>query len=112
MKMILAIMRPERLEEVQTALLEIGVSGFTAMEGRGFGSQGGYIECYRGLEYKVSSVTKVRIEIAVPEDQVDAAVQAICRAAFTGEVGDGKIFIYGLDECIRVRTGEINEASI
>ncbi len=110
--MILAIVRPERLEEIQTALINIGVSGLTATEGCGFGNQEGYVECYRGFEYKVSRMTKVRIEVAVPDNQVEEVVQAICGAASTGEVGDGKVFVYSLDDCIRVRTGEIGEASI
>jgi nitrogen regulatory protein PII len=112
MKMILAILRPERLIEVQTALMDIGVSGFTVTEGRGAGSQEGYIECFRGYEYKIGMMAKVRIEVAVRDDQAEEAVQVIRDAASTGAIGDGKIFVYALDSCTRVRTGEIGEASV
>jgi nitrogen regulatory protein PII len=112
MKMILAIIRPDRLEEVKTALADIGVSGMMVTEGRGLGNQNGHVERYRGFEYKVKMPAKVRIEIAVHDDQCDEVVLAIRRAALTGEVGDGKIFVYALDSCIRVRTGEVGEASI
>jgi len=112
MKMILAIIRPERLEEVKAALMDLGVSGLTATEGRGAGNQEGYIECYRGFQYKIGMLVKVRIEVAVRDDLVEAAVQVIRKAASTGEIGDGKIFVYSLDSCTRVRTGEIGEASI
>lgn len=112
MKMILAIVRPDRLEEVKAAMMEIGVTGMMVTEGRGLGNQEGHIERYRGFEYNVNMPAKVRIEIAVPDDQSDEVVQALRKAALTGEVGDGKIFVYGLDSCVRVRTGEIGEASV
>jgi nitrogen regulatory protein PII len=112
MKMILAIVRPERLEEVKAALIDIGVSGLTVTEGRGAGSQEGYIESYRGFQYKIGLLVKIRIEVAVRDDLVEAAVQVIRNAASTGEIGDGKIFVYALDSCTRVRTGEMGEASI
>jgi nitrogen regulatory protein PII len=112
MKMILAILRPECLQEVQAALIDIGVSGLTVTEGRGAGNQEGYIECYRGFQYKKTMMAKIRIEVAVGDDRVDEAVELIRNAASTGEVGDGKIFVYALDSCTRVRTGEIGEASI
>lgn len=112
MKMILAILRPERLLEVEGALYDIGVSGLTVTEGRGAGNQEGYIECYRGFEYKIGMMAKSRIEVAVRDDQVEEAVQVIRNAAATGEIGDGKIFVYALDSCTRVRTGEIGEASL
>ena len=112
MKMILAILRPERLVEVEGALYDMGVSGLTVTEGRGAGNQEGYIECYRGFEYKIGMVVKARIEVAVRDDQVEEAVQVIRNAASTGEIGDGKIFVYALDSCTRVRTGEIGEASL
>jgi nitrogen regulatory protein PII len=112
MKMILAILRPERLDEVQSALMDVGVSGLTVTEGRGAGNQEGHIECFRGFEYKVGMMAKIRIEVAVRDDRVEEAVQVIRNAASTGEIGDGKIFVYGLDSCTRVRTGEIGEASI
>ena len=112
MKMILAILRPERLEEVQAALTDVGVAGLTVTEGRGAGTQEGHIECYRGFEYRIGMMAKVRIEVAVRDDQVEEAVRVIRNAASTGEIGDGKIFVYALDSCTRVRTGEIGEASI
>jgi len=112
MKMILAILRPERLVEVEGALCDMGVSGLTVTEGRGAGNQEGYIECYRGFEYKIGMMAKARIEVAVRDDQVKETVQVIRNAASTGEIGDGKIFVYALDSCTRVRTGEIGEASL
>jgi len=111
MKMILAILRPDRMAETKTALLDIGVSGMLVTEGRGVGTHEGHVERYRGFEYKVEP-TKMRIEMAVPDDQSDEVVEAIRKAAFTGEIGDGKIFVYALDSCVRVRTGEIEEASV
>jgi nitrogen regulatory protein PII len=112
MRMILAIIRTDRLEEVKAELCKIGISGMTVTEGRGAGSQEGCIERYRSLEYKIGMIEKLRIEIAVSDDQSDEAVETIRRAAFTGEIGDGKIFVYALDTCVRIRTGEIGEASI
>ena len=110
--MILAILRPERLTQVQNALTDIGVLGLTVTEGRGAGNQEGYIESYRGLQYKIGMMAKVRIEVAVRDDQVKEAVTVIRDAASTGKIGDGKIFVYALDSCTRVRTGEIGEASV
>ena len=112
MKMILAILRPDRLADIKAALLDTGVSGMLVTEGRGVGNQKGHVERYRGFEYNVKMPVKVRIEVAVPDDQSDEVVQAIRKAALTGEVGDGKIFVYALDSCVRVRTGEIGEASV
>ncbi len=112
MKMILAIVRPDRLEEVKAALAGIGVSGMMVTEGRGVGNQEVQVQRYRGFEYNVKMPVKVSIEIAVSDDQSDEVVEAIRKAALTGEVGDGKIFVYALDTCLRVRTGEIGEASI
>ncbi len=112
MKMILAIVRPDRLEDVKAALVDIGVSGMMVTEGRGLGNQEGLVQRYRGFEYKLKMPLKVRIEIAVSDDQSDEVVQAIRKSALTGEVGDGKIFVYSLDSCVRVRTGEIGEASV
>ena len=112
MKMILAIVRPDRMANVRDALTNIGISGMMVTEGHGIGSQEGYVERYRGFEYSVGMLAKVRIEIAVSDDQSDEVVEAICKAAYTGEVGDGKIFVYALENCMRVRTGEIGEASV
>ena len=112
MRMVLAIIRPDRLEEVKAALLHIGISGMTVTEVRGTGNQEGHVERYRGLEYRIGMLEKIRLEIAVSDEQSDEVVQAIRKAACTGEVGDGKIFVYALDDCVRVRTGEIGEAAI
>jgi len=111
MKMILAILRPDRLAEIKAALLDIGVSGMLVTEGRDVGTQEGHLERYRGLEYNVGPA-RLRIEVAVSDAQSDGVVEAIRKAAFTGEIGDGKIFVYALDSCVRVRTGEIEEASV
>ena len=112
MKMILAVLRPERLTQVQNALTDIGVLGLTVTEGRGAGNQEGHIECYRGFQYKIGMIAKARIEVAVKDDQVEEAVKVIRSAASTGKIGDGKIFVYALDSCTRVRTGERGEASV
>ena len=112
MKMILAILRPECLIQVQNELINIGVEGLTVTEGRGTGNEEGYIECYRGLQYKIPMVAKTRIEIVVRDDQAEEAVQVIRRSASTGKISDGKIFVYALDGCTRVRTGETDEASV
>jgi nitrogen regulatory protein PII len=112
MKMILAILRPECLIQVQNELINIGVEGLTVTEGRGSGSEDGYIECYRGMHYKIAMVAKTRVEIVVRDDQAEEAVRVIRRAASTGKRGDGKIFVYTLDSCTRVRTGETDEASV
>jgi len=111
MKMILAILRPDRLEKVKNALMGAGVDGMMVTEGRGVGNQEGHTGRYRGFDYSVEPV-KVRLEIAVADDRSEEVVDVIRRAAFTGEVGDGKIFVYSLDSCVRVRTGEIGEASV
>jgi len=111
MKMILAILRPDRLAEIKAALLDIGVSGMLVTEGRGVGAQEGHLERYRGLEYNVDPA-RLRLEVAVSDDQSDEVVEAIRKAAFTGEIVDGAIFVYALDSCVRVRTGEIGEASV
>jgi nitrogen regulatory protein PII len=112
MKMVLAIIRPDRLQTVKEALIDIGVSGMMVTEGQGFGNQESYRERYRGLEYSSGMIAKMRIEIAVLDDQCDEVVRAIRNAAHTGEIGDGKIFVSSLEESMRVRTGEIGEASI
>ena len=112
MKMVLAIIRPERLQEVKGALAGVGVSGMMVTEGQGSGNQAGYQERYRGFEYNIGMLAKLRIEIAVLDSQSDEVVRAISDAAYTGEIGDGKIFVSSLEESIRVRTGERGEASI
>jgi nitrogen regulatory protein P-II 2 len=112
MKMILAIVRPDRLENIQAALEDIGVSGMMVTEGHGLGAQEGPTERYRGFEYSLRMPAKIRIEIAVSDDQADDIVEALRQAAYTGSVGDGKIFVYALQDSVRVRTGEIGEASL
>ncbi len=108
MKMILAIIKPFKLDDVREALTEAGVSGVTATEVKGFGRQKGHTELYRGAEYVVDMLPKLKLEIAVTDEQVDAVVEAIVKAAGTGRIGDGKIFVYQLDQVVRIRTGEMD----
>ncbi|MBP6748186.1 MAG: P-II family nitrogen regulator [Xanthomonadaceae bacterium] len=107
MKLITAIIRPFKLDEVREALSEIGVSGITVTEVKGFGRQKGHTELYRGAEYVVDFLPKIKIETAVASEQLDAAIEAIQRAAGTGKIGDGKIFVVALEQVIRIRTGEV-----
>ncbi len=106
MKNIVAIIKPFKLDEVRDALTAAGVHGLTVTEVKGFGRQKGHTEIYRGAEYTVSFLPKVKIEVAVAAERVEAAVQAIVSAAKTGQIGDGKIFVSPLDQAIRIRTGE------
>ena len=106
MKLIMAIIKPFRLEEVREALLPLGVEGMTISEVKGFGRQKGQTEIYRGAEYEVSFVPKVKLEIAVKENVVEEAVEAIIQTSKTGKIGDGKIFVYSLDSVVRIRTGD------
>lgn len=106
MKFIIAVIKPQKLDDVRTALNGLGVSGMTVTEVKGYGRQKGHKEVYRGAEYQVDFVPKLKIEIAVPSDQADAAVGAIVNAARSGAIGDGKIFVLDLLEAVRVRTGE------
>ena len=106
MKLIIAIIKPFKLEEVRDALLGIGIHGMTVSEVKGYGRQKGHTEIYRGAEYAVNFLPKVRVEVAVPSDQVDRVVEAITAAAKTGQIGDGKIFVAPIDHAIRIRTGE------
>ena len=106
MKMITAIVKPFRLDEVRSALQEIGIQGMTTSEVKGFGRQRGHTELYRGAEYQVDFVPKTKIEVAVSDELVESAVEAIVNGARTGKVGDGKIFITELNEVVRIRTGE------
>ena len=107
MKLITAIIRPFKLDEVREALTEVGVSGITVTEVKGFGRQKGHTELYRGAEYVVDFLPKLKIECAVADDVFDAALEAISKSAATGKVGDGKIFVIALDQVIRIRTGEL-----
>jgi nitrogen regulatory protein P-II 2 len=112
MKLITAIIKPFKMDDVREALSEIGVAGVTATEVKGFGRQKGHTELYRGAEYVVDFLPKVKLEIAVADDVVDLAVETIVKAANTGKIGDGKIFISNLEQVIRIRTGETGEDAI
>lgn len=106
MKLVMAIIKPHKLDAVRDALTGIGVHGLTATEVKGFGRQRGHTEIYRGAEYAVSYLPKVKVEVAVPTALADQTVEAIMTAARTGQIGDGKIFVYDLDHAVRIRTGE------
>lgn len=112
MKLITAIIKPFKLDDVRETLGEIGVQGITVSEVKGFGRQKGHTELYRGAEYVVDFLPKVKIEIATDEDMVDTIVEAISKAANTGKIGDGKIFISALEQVIRIRTGETGSEAI
>jgi nitrogen regulatory protein PII len=112
MKLVTAIIKPFKLDDVRAALSEIGVSGMTVTEVKGFGRQRGHTELYRGAEYVVDFVPKTRIEVAVRNDLVDQVVEAVVKAAKTGKVGDGKIFITPIERVIRIRTGETDDAAL
>ena len=112
MKMITAVIKPFKLEEVREALAECGVTGLTVTEVKGFGRQKGHTELYRGAEYVVDFLPKVKLEVAVGEDLVDRVIEAIENAARTGKIGDGKIFVSTLEQVVRIRTGETGENAI
>ena len=112
MKLITAIIKPFKMDDVREALSEIGVAGVTATEVKGFGRQKGHTELYRGAEYVVDFLPKVKLEIAVADDVVDLAIETIVKAANTGKIGDGKIFVSNLEQVIRIRTGESGEDAI
>jgi nitrogen regulatory protein P-II 2 len=112
MKLITAIIKPFKMDDVREALSEIGVAGVTATEVKGFGRQKGHTELYRGAEYVVDFLPKVKLEIAVADDMVDKAVSTIVNAANTGKIGDGKIFVSNLEQVVRIRTGETGEDAI
>ena len=112
MKLITAIVKPFKLDDVREALSEIGVSGVTVTEVKGFGRQKGHTELYRGAEYVVDFLPKVKMEIAITEDQLDQAVEAISKAANTGKIGDGKVLVSSLEQVVRIRTGETGEEAI
>ena len=112
MKLITAVVKPFRLDDVRNALAEVGVQGMTVTEVKGFGRQRGHTELYRGAEYVVDFLPKVKVEVAVTDDQVDRVVEAIIEAAKTGKVGDGKIFVTSLDQVYRIRTGETGDQAI
>lgn len=112
MKKIEAIIKPFKLDEVKESLLEIGIGGMTIVEVKGYGRQKGHTEIYRGAEYVVDFIPKVKIEVVVKDDQLDLAVEKIIEHAKTGKIGDGKIFIYNVDKAIRIRTLDINEDAL
>ena len=106
MKLVIAIIKPFKLDDVREALSEIGVQGITVTEVKGFGRQKGHTELYRGAEYVVDFLPKVKIEVAVNDDLTERVIEAISKAANTGKIGDGKIFVYPLEQAVRIRTGE------
>ena len=112
MKKIEAVIKPFKLDEVREALAEVGVTGLTVTEVKGFGRQKGHTELYRGAEYVVDFLPKVKIEIVVTEKMVDPAIEAIIKAARTGKIGDGKIFVSSVEQVVRIRTGETDEAAV
>jgi nitrogen regulatory protein P-II 2 len=112
MKVVMAVIKPFKLDEVRDALTKIGVQGLTVTEVKGYGRQKGHTEIYRGAEYAVSFLPKIKIEIACASDQVDKVIDSITTAAKTGQIGDGKIFVFGLDHAVRIRTGETDAAAL
>ena len=112
MKMVMAVIKPFKLDDVREALADAGVAGITVTEVKGFGRQKGHTELYRGAEYVVDFLPKIKLEVAVPDEQVDAVVEAIMRAAGTGKIGDGKIFVWDLGKVVRIRTGELDADAI
>ncbi|MDT0635717.1 P-II family nitrogen regulator [Spectribacter hydrogenoxidans] len=112
MKMVTAVIKPFRLDDVREALAEVGVHGTTMTEVKGFGRQKGHTELYRGAEYAVDFLPKVKLEVAIADDQVDRVVEAITDAAKTGQIGDGKIFVSPLEQVIRIRTGETDTEAL
>ena len=112
MKLITAIIKPFKLDEVREALSEVGVSGITVTEVKGFGRQKGHTELYRGAEYVVDFLPKIKVEVVVADDRVEAVIDAIVKAAHTGKIGDGKIFVSPIEQVIRIRTGETNESAV
>lgn len=112
MKLVIAVIKPFKLDEVRQALTDIGIEGMTVTEVKGYGRQKGHTEIYRGAEYEVNFVPKLKIEVAVPGTSTDKAIDAIAAAAKTGQIGDGKIFVVSIDESIRIRTGESGEDAL
>jgi len=112
MKIVMAIIKPFKLDEVRDALTGVGIQGLTVTEVKGYGRQKGHTEIYRGTEYAVSFLPKIKIEVAVAADQVDKAIDAIASAAKTGQIGDGKIFVLPLEHAVRIRTGETDASAL
>jgi nitrogen regulatory protein P-II 1 len=111
-KKIEAVIKPFKLDEVREALSELNISGLTVTEVKGFGRQKGHTELYRGAEYVVDFLPKIKVEVVVSSEMLDTAVEAIIKAAHTGKIGDGKIFISSIEQVIRIRTGEVNESAL
>jgi nitrogen regulatory protein P-II 2 len=112
MKLIVAIVKPSRLDAIRDALTRAGVHGLTVSEVKGYGRQKGHTEIYRGAEYTVNFVPKLKIEVAVTDDQAERVAEAIVNAARTGQIGDGKVFVFGMDHAIRIRTGEVDDIAL
>ncbi|OEF24613.1 P-II family nitrogen regulator [Vibrio rumoiensis] len=112
MKLINAIIKPFKLDDVREALADVGIEGMTVSEVKGFGRQKGHTELYRGAEYQVDFLPKVKIEIATQSDNVDRVIEAITKAAQTGKIGDGKIFVFDLQQAVRIRTGEMDDEAL
>lgn len=112
MKLVQAIIKPFKLDDVRDALARIGIEGLTVSDAKGFGRQKGHTEVYRGSEYEIDLLPKLSLEIVVRDDQLDATVEAVSEAAHTGKIGDGKIFVADVEQVIRIRTGELDEAAI
>ena len=112
MKLITAIIKPFKLDDVREAIANLGVEGLTVSEVKGFGRQKGHTELYRGAEYQVDFLPKVKLEIATADENVEGVIEAICKAAYTGKIGDGKIFVYDLAHVVRIRTGEVDGEAI
>jgi nitrogen regulatory protein P-II 1 len=112
MKQITAIIKPFKLEEVREGLADVGVSGLTVTEVKGFGRQKGHTELYRGAEYVVDFLPKVKVEVVVKDDDVERCIEAVVNAAKTGKIGDGKIFVTAVEQVVRIRTGETDEAAV
>ena len=112
MKLITAVIKPFKLDEVREALLTVGVTGLTVTDVKGYGRQKGHTELYRGSEYEVDLLPKTKIDIAVSNEQCEAVIDAITKEANTNNIGDGKIFVFGLDQLVRIRTGDLNEDAL
>jgi nitrogen regulatory protein P-II 2 len=112
MKLVMAIIKPFKLDEVREALTSVGIQGLTVTEVKGYGRQKGHTEIYRGAEYAVSFLPKIKIEVAVAADMAERAVEAISNAAKTGQIGDGKVFVYSIEQAVRIRTGETDSDAL
>ena len=112
MKLITAVIKPFKLDEVREALLTVGVTGLTVTDVKGYGRQKGHTELYRGSEYEVDLLPKTKIDIAVADEQCEEVIEAVTKAANTNNIGDGKIFVFGLDQLVRIRTGDLNEDAL